>query len=85
MGRAISKLKNNKSPEPDGITNEIIKRGKDELLPILTMLFNKILTNGTFPDSWRVNLLTPVHKKGSRHCHGPENYRGIAVSNNLCL
>ena len=61
--------------------NEMFKAGQESLLPLLEMIFNKILTNGEFPRSWRVNLLTPIHKKGDPL--DPANYRGIAVGSHL--
>jgi hypothetical protein len=59
----------------------MLKSGKDIILPLLHQLFNKILTNGEFPESWRLNLLTPIHKKGD--IHNPANYRGISVGSHL--
>ena len=35
------------------------------ITPSLNKLFNLILNNGIFPDAWRINTLTPLHKKGS--------------------
>lgn len=47
--QATYKLKNRKSPGPDGIRNEIIKYGDDELIEELTILYNKILKYGRVP------------------------------------
>ncbi len=60
----------------------MLKAGSTALLPVLKTLFNHILTRSSFPESWRYNTLTPLHKKGDPHI--PENYRGIALSSNLC-
>ena len=79
--RASLKLKNNKSSGTDGIPNEMIKFGCDYLLEAYKIVFNKILSNSEFPDLWRDNTLTPIHKKGDKL--DPKNYRGIAVSNSL--
>ena len=78
---AISALKSGKAAGKDLILNEMIKTGSSQLLPILTKLFNQLLTSGTFPQPWRFNSLTPLYKKGDRH--SPENYRGIAVCSNI--
>ena len=40
-------------------------------------LFKKILSSGTFPQSWKISRVTPVHKRGS--CSLPANYRPISV------
>ena len=59
----------------------MLKAGFVTLTPLLNKLFNRILCAGHFPDSWRINTLTPLHKKGSTLI--TENYRGIAVGSNL--
>lgn len=79
---ALSKLKNGKAAGIDCITNEMLKAGHSVLLPVLHKLFNKILSTGCFPDSWRCNLLQPLHKKGDK-CNA-SNYRGIAIGSCVC-
>lgn len=64
--KAIGKLKLNKSPGIDNIPNEVLKLGKTELCKSLTLLFNKILVSGNFPQSWRIGLIVPIHKKAIR-------------------
>ena len=80
--KAIAKLKNSKASGSDFILNEMLKVGSDLLLPTLLKLFNKVLSLGKFPDSWRCSLLTPLHKKGDKSV--PSNFRGIAISSNIC-
>jgi hypothetical protein len=82
IAQAISKLKNGKACGKDSILNEMIKAASPCIIPVLEKLFNHILTTSTFPDPWRINFITPLHKKGSVNM--PENYRGIATSSNLC-
>jgi len=80
--KAALKLKNNKAPGVDGIRNEMLKEGVFTLAPALCILFNTIYTSGNFPSEWRLTTLTVLHKKGDKN--DPKNYRGIAVSSNLC-
>ena len=82
ISKAINKLKNNKASGPDGILNEMIKSGGSFIVPVICKLFNLILTHGTFPNAWRANTLTPLHKKGDKLI--TDNYRGIAVCSNFC-
>lgn len=50
----------------------------EELIPLLSSIFNQIFTTGSIPDVLKVGLLTPVFKKkGSKNDVG--NYRGITV------
>ena len=72
---AISELKRGKAPGPDG---EMCSIG---VLSYLTDIFNRILCNGIFPDSWSENILTPTHKKGD--AYQPGTYRGIALSSHF--
>ena len=74
-------LKSNKAAGPDGIPNEIIKVSLPFILTQLTLLFNAILNSGSFPDPWRIQSLSSLHKKGD--IYQPPNYRGIAVGNSL--
>lgn len=60
----------------------MIKASHSQLLPVYHKLFNTIFSQGDFPETWRLSTLTPLHKKGS--IHEAQNYRGIAISSNLC-
>ena len=82
VDKAIQKLKGGKSPGIDAVSSDMIKAGRTALVPHLAKFFNSILVTGEFPDIWRCNTLSPIHKKGDKAL--PENYRGIAVSGALC-
>ena len=75
---ALFAMKSNKAAGVDGLLNEMLKAGSSVLLPYLHKLFNAIFSSGNYPNSWRTNTLSPLHKKGDTHT--PGNYRGIAVS-----
>ena len=47
----------------------------------LLHVFNNILRNGNYPSQWMYSIITPIHKAGNRN--DPQNYRGIAVSDNI--
>ena len=74
---AISKLKNGKSPGPDGIIPEFIKNAKSVFSSNLTQMFNYFIEHRLFPASWAEGLRNPIFKAGdSFNC---SNYRGITV------
>ena len=77
----IRKLKNNKSPGPDGIINEILKCGKFYLVPLIRKLFNLIMESGCFPSVWKKGFIINIHKSGT--IVDPNNYRGITLSSSL--
>ena len=79
LAEAVSVLKKGKSYRTDGIINEIIISSFPRIDLCYLRIFNLIFANSTHPKSWRVNTLTPLHKKGSIHIR--ENYRGTVVSN----
>ena len=72
-------MKNGKSPGSDGIVIEMLKSGSNVIIPILTLLFNKILDSGLFPDKWCEAIIFPLHKDGS--LTDVKNYRGISLLN----
>lgn len=73
----IKQLKNEKSPGPDGISNEAIKTGAPVLLYHLTQLFNMILNTETVPKRWCSSDIILLFKKGNPQDIG--NYRPISL------
>ena len=75
---AINKTSNNKSCGHDKIYNEYIKCTKVIMIPTYVKLFNVILKDGIFPESWSLGMICPIYKnKGSKA--KPENFRPITL------
>ena len=78
----IKKLKNDKATGADMIMNEMIKVSNNEILELYMALFNKIINEEKYPSNWNTSLTQVIHKEGAKD--EPSNYRGIALSSNLC-
>ena len=81
VAKAIDGLKPSKSYGPDLISNLLIKQLKFEALDALTLVFNRCISEGTFPDIWKTAKIVPIHKKGARN--KLENYRPVCLFSNL--
>jgi len=75
--KELAKLNTSKAPGPDGVPSRVLKDCAAELAPSLTLLFNKSLTLGKFPQEWKKANVVPVHKKGSKT--DVKNYRPISL------
>lgn len=77
MSIHIQKLKQDKSPGPDGLQNEALKIGSALLVHPLTYLFNKVLDTGQVPEQWKKSDIILLYKKGNPKNIG--NYRPISL------
>ena len=65
----IKNLPKNKSPGPDGFTGEFYQTVREELMPILLKLFQKIAEKGTLPNSLyeaTITLISNPDKENTR-------------------
>ena len=74
----VSKLKNNKSPGLDNITNELIKKGGDSICFALNKLFTGLVAIENTPNDWNKGIIVPIYKKGAKN--DLNNYRGITLT-----
>ena len=77
INEAIINLKNKPSTGFDGITANMLKIVKDNILHQLVYLFNLSINQGCFPDTLKLAKVVPILKNGSPE--EVENYRQISV------
>ena len=74
--RVIKKLLTHKSPGPDGFTGEFYKPFKEEQIPILHRLFEKLQNDGRLPNSfYEANII--LIPKADKDRTKKENFRTI--------
>ena len=77
--QAQKKLKWNKAPGCDGITTEHIRYGGDQVINLVTAVFNRIRTKRHFPADFRKGVRIPVYKGSGKKKEERTSYRGITL------
>ena len=80
IGAVIKNLPKNKSPGPDGFKGEFYQTFREELMPILLKLFQKIAEGGTLPNSFYETTITMIPKP-DKTTHTKETKETIAKIN----
>ena len=83
LEHAISKLKMEKSPGADGVSNEMIKNLGTAARAKLLQILNTSWTTGNVPQAWREATMIPLLKSG-KDGDTVSNYRPISLTSCLC-
>uniref|UniRef100_A0A9L0RRH2 RNA-directed DNA polymerase n=1 Tax=Equus caballus TaxID=9796 RepID=A0A9L0RRH2_HORSE len=77
---AIKNIPKNKTPGPDGFPGEFYQPFREDLIPILFKLFQKIRKDGTLPDTFYEANITLIPKP-DKDTTKKENYKPISLMN----
>ena len=60
----------------------MLKECSSEIAPILALIYNESLAQGTVPDDWRQANVAPIFKKGEKY--DAANYRPVSLTCICC-
>lgn len=75
--KAIQGMSNKKSTGVDNISILMIKMAVPTIVPSLTHICNRSLSERTFPTKWKRSKIIPIHKSGNKK--SANNYRPISI------
>ena len=76
--KRLKNLNISKSSGPDGLHPRVLSELSDIIAPPLTNIFNASLEQKSIPDDWKMAIVSPIYKKGSKQ--KPENYRPVSLT-----
>ena len=65
--KLLNNLKIHKESGPDGLGARVLKECSSEIAPILALIYNESLAQGTVPDDWRQANVAPIFKRGEKY------------------
>ena len=77
LPKIITKMLNKNSSGHDNISNSLLKKIANPLLHPLSLLFNKSMEEGIFPDLMKISEVIPLYKNKEKHIMN--NYRPISL------
>lgn len=73
----LIKMDTKKGMSTDMVSPLFLRRCAEFLAEPLSIIFEKSLVDGIYPDKWKISQITPIHKAGQKS--NVRNYRGVSV------
>ena len=80
--KLLNILNIHKASGPDGLSARVLKECSSEISPMLALIYNESLAQGTVLDDWRQANVAPVFKKGEKY--NAANYRPVSLTCICC-
>ena len=80
--KLINGLNIHKASGPDGLSARVLKECSAEIAPILTLIYNELLAQGTVPDDWLQANVAPVFQKSEKY--NAANYCPVSLTSICC-
>jgi hypothetical protein len=75
--KLLSTIETSKSAWHDRIPGKLLRDAAEVIAPSLTAIFNASINTGIFPEDFKIAIISPIHKAGSKtNC---DNYGPISV------
>ena len=78
VANLLQNLNPHKATGPDGIPAYLLKECSNEIAPILTLIFQCSMQQGSMPDEWKTANIIPIFKKGDRTI--TDDYRPVSLT-----
>ena len=75
--KILNNLDISKATGPDRIGYRLLREAAGSISHVLSKLFNKSFELNTYPDSWKMAHVIPLHKKNDKS--DPNNYRPVSL------
>ena len=80
--KLLNNLKIHKASGPYGLSARVLKECSSEIAPILALIYNELLAQGTVPEDLRQANVAPIFKKGENY--DTANYRPASLTCICC-
>ena len=78
----LKKLKPEKAAGPDNISPRVLREVAGSISKPLSEIFQHSINTGTVPKQWKTANVSPIYKKGDKHCAA--NYRPVSLTSICC-